>query len=207
MDYSLLFNTVYLYLLSNPDAEINFSKIGEKFGLTRQTISKEYHYLIENKIDFTNNIYNIKNFYFDASCEVERAMCIYIDINGYTTAIDIENNLKLSSHTVFRYLPNVKRRVGLLNDKPIELTQGVYAILYNNEIIYIGSSRDIAGRFKEHKKNLIAEPAPYDRKIYRYCKENNIQFDQLNFVVLLHTVNYLEIEKNMIKTIQPICNE
>ena len=205
MDYSLLTNSTYLYLLKNPEAEINFSAIGKIIGKTRQTVSKEYQYLIKNDIDYTQNIFNIQEFYLDVTSSIERALCIYLTIKGPVVADQICQDLKISRNAVFQYLQNAKKRIGLINEEAVS-TGGVYVALFDNEIIYVGSSQNIDARILSHKKNLKSPPSVNDLKFYKYCKQNNISADKISFIPLIYTKDYLLIEKEMIKTIQPICN-
>lgn len=82
---------------------------------------------------------------------------------------------------------------------------GIYCLSNLNEVLYIGSSRDIKHRYATHKynyHNLI------DRPIYNYLYENNINFNDLFFSTLkqcdLQELN--KYEREFILLYEPIIN-
>lgn len=149
MNYTLLTNSTYLYLLKNPTAEIVYTTIAKEVHLTRQTVAKEYQYLVNNNIDYTQNELGIINFYFEVPSPTERAICIFLDLVGTTTLEETAKQLGLANSTVALYYKSAKSRVTAQNAERMTRS-GVYALLANNEIIYIGSSCNLENRKKQH---------------------------------------------------------
>lgn len=76
-DYSILLNQTYLYLKQYPIDKVNYSKIAEKLGLSRHTVSKQF-----TQIELIGNDYEINRFYEDIEDKYERAIKIIEDLEG-----------------------------------------------------------------------------------------------------------------------------
>lgn len=205
MNYSLLTNSTYLYLLKHPGASINYSAIAREVHLTRQTVAKEYQFLINNNIDYQQNEMGIKNFYLEVPNPNERAICIFLELNGLTTVEELARKLNIATSTVSIYFESAKARTGMEKEAATTLS-GVYALLANNEIIYIGSTCNLKHREKQHYQYLSSLPTDTNMIIYSYCKQNDLSPKSINFVPLLYTNDYAEMERAMIAVVRPVCN-
>lgn len=208
--YHLLTNPIYLYCLQHPElngTKLNFSKIGEELLITRQTATKLYATLINNEVDPYNNFLGITNFYPDVQDHMEQAMLILRDLKGDMSAQSYAKMLGVSASTTAKRIRNMENRPLSTQEKTI--ISGVYAILHNNEIIYIGSSGDVENRLNQHKHNLtlaLSGLACDTCYLYEYCKLHCKLIQELTFMPLMYTVHYKEAERIMIHTIKPKCN-
>lgn len=90
---------------------------------------------------------------------------------------------------------------------------GIYGYYHNGKCLYIGSSKDVKKRYLKHKSSCYNKNCKgYNIPFYKYIRENNINFLDLNFVVLQKFQNYDKIilennEKMLIEFINPICNK
>lgn len=206
--YKLLTNTTYLYLIQHPEEheQINYTKIAQETMRTRQTISSEYQYILNNHIDYQNNILNITNFYNEIANPTQRAICIYLDLtSGVTTKIQTARALgrgHAAIHTHWQAAYDYWEKTQ--QNKLSQIVSGVYAALYNNQIIYIGSTTNMNKRIKEHIKAI--QNNTNDSPIAQYCNENNISVEEITFQPLIYTLDYKEVEVDMIHTIAPVCN-
>lgn len=212
--YELLKNPIYLYLLQHPELKgqkINQSAISRELNLNRQTVSTYFKELAENQVDYFTNIFSITNFFNNIARPLERATYIYLnDIDPNATQEEIASalNCSVSSFRSFWFkkdqiVPSLSKiNIGLENDCCQD--SGVYAILYQNRIIYIGSSSCMSSRIKQHKQHIKNRDTI--SKLYEYCADQEIQLEDLNFVILLYTKDYTAQETKMIATIHPICN-
>ena len=103
-NYQILLNGVYLYYKAQKKSKedrINISELKKELHLTRNTINKLYdEFLQYNGLD-----YDIKNFYFNESNRVLRAIKIIEDLEGRTfNPYEYSKMLNLSSATIYRNL-------------------------------------------------------------------------------------------------------
>lgn len=84
----------------------------------------------------------------------------------------------------------------------------LYKIFYNGVLLYVGSTSDIKKRKILHKSGL---KNGVDRPLYRYLRENNINFEELIFEIIETDINnkndLLKEEGIMIKELSPLCNK
>lgn len=212
--YELLKNPIYLYLLQHPelkDQKINQSAIARELNLNRTTVSTYFKQLYENQIDCFTNIFSITNFFNNVARPLERATYIYLnDIDPNATQEEIANALDCSVASFRGFWFKKEQMVPSLLKAKVNLenecyqNSGVYAILYQNQIIYIGSSSCVSERIKQHKQHIKNKDTI--SKLYEYCADKEIQLEDLNFIALLYTKDYTAQETKMISTIHPICN-
>lgn len=83
----------------------------------------------------------------------------------------------------------------------------LYQYLYNDIVLYVGSTMDMRKRHNEHKSDLNRK----DYKFYRYLKEHDIDFEQLDLKYVCGDVENDEerwvLEQELIKLLNPICND
>ena len=189
-DYKLLLNQTYLYLKQYPDKreKINFSKIANAVGLTRQTVSKEYSQIKEEDWDRIN----IRNFYNDKN-KYERAMLILKDVE--------DNNYDLTQ--MAQMLGTSRSNISKYYNK--EIYSAVYACFYDNNLIYVGSTSDYLSRIQQHWSCINGQDN--NKKLYEYLK--NLDKNKIEFRPIMTNIEkqeYLRWEQALIKTFQPICN-
>lgn len=206
--YKILTNTTYLYLIQYPEEcnHVNYSKISRETNRDRKTVATEYQYLIDNNIDFHHNTLNITNFYNEVASATERAICIYLDLlPGTITREQVAKALGRGVTAIQKHWEAAYQHWQEIHENKIPQTvSGVYAILHNNQIIYIGSTSNIKRRLEQHRECIRNNN--YKSTVTKYCIENNVTVDNLTFQPLLHTLEYKELEINMIHTIAPVCN-
>ena len=100
------------------------------------------------------------------------------------------------------------------NDIYPNVTCGIYAIYEDNNIIYIGSSRNIYLRLKSHISYIRMKQnngcLTYNRPLYKYLRNTNknIYVKVLkNIPVNISTHSLRLIEKYYIIKYKPICNK
>ena len=74
----------------------------------------------------------------------------------------------------------------------------VYKVVYNDTIIYIGSTTNIKSRIYQHKYNCYNEKtSAYNMKIYKYIRENDIDWDDITFETIeeVEMNNLTELKK------------
>lgn len=110
----------------------------------------------------------------------------------------------------------IKYRLDSRDVEIFEGKSGIYGIVYDQDIIYVGQSKNIARRLKEHRKEnklndiisqIIREQWKCNRykqlALYRFIENNR---DDIFFVVLEQTENLDEREEYYISTIKPKFN-
>jgi hypothetical protein len=103
-------------------------------------------------------------------------------------------------------------------EEPVDFN--IYGFYHNGILLYIGSSYDFEKRLLEHKKRCFnANGKDYNFKFYKYIRDNNLTFDNLEHKIL-HTFtidsknkNKKEIltdahsqEQKFIDMLKPLCN-
>lgn len=94
-------------------------------------------------------------------------------------------------------------------------TSGIYALLYNNQVIYVGQSRDIRTRLLHHantksclkqleKRKSTAKSFGLEKKRYEFIEEHFNEIDFLYIPVELAELN--QYEEYYIKKYKPIYN-
>jgi predicted GIY-YIG superfamily endonuclease len=88
----------------------------------------------------------------------------------------------------------------------------IYGIYYNNECLYIGSTKNLKKRKRDHKSDCYnLKGNRYTRKIYHYIRENVNDWNELEWKIY-ESVSYenkkslLSIEAEYIKYFNPIGN-
>lgn len=96
------------------------------------------------------------------------------------------------------------------NDK-----SGIYALIYDNEVIYVGQSKNIGDRLRTHRRTkveqivnkIIKEGGKVNRSkqiaLYDFINGNK---EDIQFVVLLETKELNRYEEHYIKLFQPKYN-
>ena len=110
----------------------------------------------------------------------------------------------------------IKYRLDSRDVEIFEGKSGIYGIVYDQDIIYVGQSKNIARRLKEHRKEnklndvisqIIREQWKCNRykqlALYRFIENNR---DDIFFVVLEQTENLDDREEYYISTIKPKFN-
>lgn len=100
--------------------------------------------------------------------------------------------------------------------KPYNNISGVYALLYNDEIIYIGQSNNMGRRLKEHRQENALEKTlekikkeqgriNRDKQVamYKFINENR---NNIYFTILAETADLNECEQGYITEYQPRFN-
>ena len=89
----------------------------------------------------------------------------------------------------------------MINLKSIPKKSGVYYFISNNEIIYVGSSKNLYDRMKKHNSNINkGSNHGYKQDLYQFLQSNQITIEfQL-------TEDYRRAEQKMIEIHQPIFN-
>ena len=192
-NYHLLLNQTYLYVLQHPNEKVNYSKIGREVGLTRQTVAKEY----QEFSDLENlNCFNIKEFYNEETNKYRRAMMILSDIDdNYYSLRETARVLGVSKDLIYRYFK-------------ADGVSCVYGIKYNDQIIYISSTKDFEQCKNQHLANIKNKEV--FNKLYFWCVQNHVQPTDVEFVQLSDDIKdknvRLEKEKALIQELEPICN-
>lgn len=198
-EYALLTNSTYLYLIQNKGIKINFSQISRELGLNRKTIAKEYEELIQYHNWY--DCFDIKNFYNEEKNKNYRAYLILRDIRPDITAIEeIANALGISAKTLYN--------LGLTSEKNESDSFGcIYKIMYKNEIIYIGSTKNFEERKYQHLSSI--ENKYNDKQLYRYCLDNNIKASDLVIEPVIYDKDLnsrFSVESAIINLIKPVGN-
>ena len=93
--------------------------------------------------------------------------------------------------------------------------RGIYGLVYDDEIIYVGQSKNIGNRLKTHRKantksiidHIIREEGKCNRckqlALYYFIDENR---EEMNFVILEETEDLNEREKYYISLFKPKYN-
>lgn len=209
-DYSLLVNPVYLYILEHENEKINYSKIAIELSLTRQTVAKYYQEIQEKEpLDIT-----ILNFHDELKeNKYMRALAILRDIdkNNYSM-LDLVKILSVSKATLEKYSSWMKVNYYRNNDEleivntseKIELPSAVYGCFYDGQLIYIGSTYNFEERIACHYNSI---KACEDKALARYLKNKDL--DKVQFIPFIRGLQknqYQTLEKNLIRTLHPICN-
>ena len=110
----------------------------------------------------------------------------------------------------------IKYKLEPKETKKFEGKSGIYGIVYDQDIIYVGQSKNIGRRLREHGKEnklndvisqIIQEQWKCNRykqlALYRFIENNR---DDIFFVVLEQTENLDEREEYYISTIKPRFN-
>ena len=110
----------------------------------------------------------------------------------------------------------IKYKLEPKETKKFEGKSGIYGIVYDQDIIYVGQSKNIGRRLREHGKEnklndvisqIIQEQWKCNRykqlTLYRFIENNR---DDIFFVVLEQTENLDEREEYYISTIKPRFN-
>lgn len=90
---------------------------------------------------------------------------------------------------------------------------GVYCFTNFEEILYVGSSKNIRERYSQHKSDCHNENSNrYHLIFYQYIREHNINLKDLNFIILkefdYYDKNILEkYERNYIEILKPKFNK
>lgn len=206
-----LLNETYLYLLQNPTAAFNASRIGEETGKGRKTVGKQLQALREEGFitvdDKVINVYNIKNFYPDAPNKYIRALLILKDCDDikFTSCEDISCLLGVSSKTLKPYYDEV---VGRAKKKNSYDGPAVYQITPHgsDEIIYIGYTTNFMQRQYVHQ-SLITNMS-IKSKLYQYCVEHNITQVDITTIIEHEDLCMLrKLESYLISTLKPVGND
>ena len=188
-DYSLLLNQTYLYLKENPMEKPNFSKIATKVGLTRQTVSKEY-----NAMQLSQEDFDIQNFHNEETNKYKRALAIINDLDGNKYELsELATMLGVSRSMISKYYNQ-------------EIMSAVYCCKYDNEVVYIGSTSNYKERIETHYRKIDNNEND-DIYLYEYLKDKDKS--KIEFFPILTNIDkntYLQLEKNLIKVLNPICN-
>lgn len=205
MDYSLLLNQTYLWLLEKGFSEINFSRIGDAIGLNRKTIAKQFEEMKEAGVvteEEILNIFDIHQFYSEEDNKYARAIKILKDIAPYT-ARNIDSAakaLKVSSKTLYNYFLACKEK---------EAEEKCFAAVYSisrkdtGEVVYIGYTTNFAQRKNQHLSNLRGKSTGI--KLY------NCDFTDTDVIIepvlISEDLSQLKIlETNLIRLLKPIGN-
>lgn len=81
---------------------------------------------------------------------------------------------------------------------------GVYYFIYNNEVIYAGSSKNLRVRMRQHRSNIMAggsHSGMSKKDFYKFLQQNEFQ---VRFEL---TTEYLQKEQSLIEKYKPIFNE
>lgn len=188
-DYSLLLNQTYLYLKENPMEKPNFSKIATKVGLTRQTVSKEY-----NAMQLSQEDFDIQNFHNEETNKYKRALAIINDLDGNKYELsELATMLGVSRSMISKYYNQ-------------EIMSAVYCCKYDNEVVYVGSTSNYKERIETHYRKIDNNEND-DIYLYEYLKDKDKS--KIEFFPILTNIDkntYLQLEKNLIKVLNPICN-
>ena len=94
-------------------------------------------------------------------------------------------------------------------------TSGIYALIYDNEVIYVGQSKNIGDRLRTHRRTrveqivskIIKEGGKMNRSkqvaLYDFITNNK---EDIQFIVLLETKELDRYEEHYIKLFQPKYN-
>lgn len=109
----------------------------------------------------------------------------------------------------------MKYNLTLKDIKPFNDKQGIYALIHNGEIIYIGQSINLGNRLRTHRRantqtiisQIIQEEGKINRcktlAMYYFINEN---IDDMYFTILEETINLNEREEYYITKHQPKFN-
>lgn len=154
MDYSLLKNKVYLYLLAfyNNKKKPSYSEISQNIDICRQTVSKKMQELINNGIVVITE---------DDNIQVDNVL--QIDVNELKKLLEqrIYNPTKIAQLLLLKdeNLTNDKlaetcgvSRASFYNNQHANGTF-IYGIVSEGQLKYIGSTDNMVERIKQHIKN------------------------------------------------------
>ena len=166
----------------------NFSKIAEAIDLTRQTVSKEYAMIKEEDWDK----FDIKNFY-EGKNKYERAYLILSDLDEETYSLNqVAKLLGTSRSNLSKYF-NLK------------IISAVYGCFYQGNLIYIGSTSDYHSRIQQHWSEI--QNKNKEKKLYEFLADKNKEDIEFRpFITELDRSVYQDLEKSLIKWLNPICN-
>ncbi len=163
----LLTNDVYLFLLLHQHTmkKINYSSLSKIVGKCRQSLAKYYKELVDDEIiseDSNENI--IVNDPFDLTTEELQFIRdhIFKDSSVYIAYHICKNRFPAKSDSEICKLIGVSRTslCSIKKDvKKYDSTNYVYAIIYNNKIMYVGSTEHLDKRIQQHcqKRPFLTE--------------------------------------------------
>lgn len=194
MNYELLTNSTYLYLIENKPIKWNYSQLSRELGITRQTISKEYDEFKD--LENWNTLFDIQDFHNEEPNKIKRAVLILEDLRP-----DIETTAeKAEALGVARSSVYVKT---------VESFGCVYKIVYNNEVIYIGSTKNFEQRKKSHLNAIRLKQT--SSKLYKYCADNEIKETDVEIIPIINSDliisgELVKVENAFIDLLKPIGN-
>lgn len=91
--------------------------------------------------------------------------------------------------------------------KEVARNRGVYGIYFNNELMYVGKSKDVAKRLIRHRGDMIRNKHHNTQLQAEYNRLRNPSL-QVKYKVLADGIlfNLSEMEVELIKKLKPKCN-
>ena len=88
----------------------------------------------------------------------------------------------------------------------------IYFIYHDSLLLYVGSTKDFKERKRTHKYNCYSEKrTSCNCKIYQYIRDNNINFDDLEWKVeeteIIDKTEAFKLEGSKIIEMKPLCNQ
>lgn len=206
--YKLLLNEVYLYVKQHPEIMIasgKYTKLEELVSVARKTLIKQYKAM--ESIIFTKNDLEIKNYYNELDNKYHRAYYILRDLVGESLTIGKASKLLgISEKTMYEHcksMPEIDLDSKIIYNEFKPEYGAVYICKRNGEIIYIGSTHCFERRKMQHLNHI--EQGHNSSEFYKLCKPG----DKIEIIPLIEGLDkkkYLELERNLIKLLQPVGN-
>jgi hypothetical protein len=118
----------------------------------------------------------------------------FIDYNKLKNKVRFSDTPFVVNKSVIGLPYNLSDLISYLGKEIIPNTLGIYHLFYNEQLIYIGMSKNLRGRLLHHLKN---NDMPFNNCLW-FCAKNWKKNATIKDI--------LEIEYKMIKTFKPVLN-